>query len=135
MATQQELTAYLDRTLRNNRWPRADGYSFILVDPVARQFTAEQLAEQLLQDAEFRALQLGTWLQTPDGELIERAVLSLTPQPLREDITLLADALKLAAKAQREQGVRKAIDVGGVIVLGSAAVAGLVYTARHPAAA
>ena len=34
--------------------------------------TVEQFAKDLLADAEFRSLQLGTWLGTTDGEVIRQ---------------------------------------------------------------
>ena len=33
------------------------------------------------KDVEFRALKIGTWLSTPDGELIAAAVEALAPPP------------------------------------------------------
>lgn len=61
-----------------------------------------------MADAEFRTLQLGTWLNRPDGELISAAVVAITPPPYAEDIELLTDALKLAAQAQRSEGIGRA---------------------------
>lgn len=74
--------------------------------------TAEALAKELLAIAEFRALQLGTWLGTTDGQIITEAVEMVAPPFYRQDIELLVEALKLAAAMQQSQGQDKAFWVG-----------------------
>ena len=113
-ATQEQVTQYLDSYIshwpRDPRWPWATYYGIGWTSvPAANYTTLEELARGLLADTEFRALQLGTWLNQPDGELITAAVEAITPPPYREDIELLTEALKLAAQAQRGEGIGRAI--------------------------
>jgi hypothetical protein len=121
-ATQEQITQFLDSYTAS--WPRdpnqpwAGHYSSSW--PAAT--TAAELATDLLANAGFRALQLGTWLNKPDGELISSAVEAIAPPPYREDIELLTDALKLAADAQRGEGIGRALLATG---------AATVHTARR----
>ena len=84
--------------------------------------TSEQLAQELLAIPEYRALQLGTWLGTTNGEIITEAVELVTPPFYREDVELLVEALKLAAQLQAQEGQEKAEE----IALGAIGVAALV---------
>lgn len=84
--------------------------------------TAEEIGRWLLQDVEFRALELGTWLGTTDGEIIAGAVESFLPPLYRQDVELLVDALKFAADLQQIEGRQ----VAGAWALGSIVVAILV---------
>jgi hypothetical protein len=111
------LVSYLERFTAG--WPRQGRYA--LQPAMASVHTAEQVAEILLGDAEFRALRLGALLGTADGRLIVAAVEALTPPPYREDVALLAEALQLAAKRQQNaaietllRGVAVAVGVGVV---------------------
>jgi len=113
-ATQEQVTQYLDSYIshwpRDPRWPWGTYYGIgWTAAPAANSTNPGELAGDLLADTEFRALQLGTWLNQPDGELITAAVEAITPPPYREDIELLTEALKLAAQAQRGEGVGRAI--------------------------
>jgi hypothetical protein len=115
MGTPQErITAYLEGFTRD--WPRdpygyagyaASNYGYYTPPTIASTYTAEQVAGALLADAEYRALKLGTWLNTPDGELVAAAVEALIPPPYREDIELLVTALQLAAQRQQEEARQK----------------------------
>lgn len=89
--------------------------------PVASALTVEQLVEMLLADAAFRALKLGTFLNTPDGQVLAPAVSMLTPPPYQQDATLLLKALQLAAQKQHEQA-RTAV-VGGAILFAGGVLA------------
>jgi len=82
--------------------------------------SAEELATELLGIAEFRALQLGTWLGTPEGETVTAAVEAVSPPFYRPDVELLVDALKLAAATQQKAGLKRAIAIGavGVAIIG-----------------
>lgn len=112
----QEITEYLAKFTA--QWPRQEPH-WVMQPTMAQGYTAAQIADALLADAEFRALRLGTWLSTPSGELVEAAVTSIMPPPYREDLELLAAALQIAA--QRQQGeARQKIAAG---LLGGAALA------------
>jgi hypothetical protein len=72
----------------------------------------------LLATAEFRAVGLGTWLGTPDGEFFTAAVEAVNPPFYRQDEELLVNALKLAAKMQSDnQRAAAALAVGASVLL------------------
>jgi hypothetical protein len=118
ISTREQIAQFLDSYIsdwpRSPYWPGAwyPGAAWIQ-PPVASRTTSAELARDLLANAEFRALQLGTWLNKPDAELITAAVGAIAPPPYREDIELLVDALKLAAQAQRGEGIGRAIFTTG----------------------
>ena len=117
----QRITEYLARFTA--QWPRQD---WILRPTMADHYTPAQIADALLADAEFRALRLGTWLSTPSGELLADAVTALAPAPYQQDISLLIDALQLAAERQQAEA-RQKLAIG---LLGGAALAFAIGTSR-----
>jgi hypothetical protein len=127
---QQSLYDYLSEALRGQgavdlRWAALR----TPMDPYWMQTSlpeVEALATQLLDDAEFRAIQLGTWLDTPDGQLISSAVLTLLPPAYRPETKLLVEALQLAAQMQQDAGKQRA----GRVLIGSLGVAALIAIAR-----
>jgi len=129
MATQAEVTRFLEDYVAG--WPRdhaalSPAYRLRPLPPprlVAHERTAEQIADDLLVDAAFKALQLGTWLATPDGQLIKAAIEALSPPPYRQDIELLVQALTIAAKLQQKEARRNAVAAGLAIAAGSALLA------------
>jgi hypothetical protein len=129
MASQQEITDFLNHTVE---WPRVEndtfGWSysprwdsFASMMPKERP-TAAQLADHWLGVAEFRSLQLGTWLGTTEGQMIAQAVEAMSPPLYRQDEELLVAGLTLAAQRQQEEGQQRA----GKYALGLIGVAGLV---------
>src|SRR5665213_1190561 len=56
--------------------------------------TAEVIGNELLNVAEFRALQLATWSGTTDGEVLIQGVEMMLPPFYRQDIELLVAALQ-----------------------------------------
>jgi hypothetical protein len=118
-ATQQALTGYLANYTA--AWPRLQPWAWPAASPgMASKYTPGDIAASLLRDAEFRALKLGTWLSTPDGELVTAAVEAITPPPYRQDAELLIAALKLAAQQQQTEARQKilaGVAVGGVLAL------------------
>ena len=83
--------------------------------------TVEQFAQELLKDSEFRALQLGNWLRTPEGEAISQAVSIVIPEAYGPAFNLAVDGLTLAAELQAKEGRQKAegvaLAVGVCVVL------------------
>lgn len=79
--------------------------------------TAEELAEEFLNDTDFRALQLGTWLRTPDGAAIAEAVVLVIPTEYRPVFNLAVDGLKLAADAQAHGDRKNAAKFAGAVVV------------------
>jgi hypothetical protein len=117
----RQLTEFLDQHVSLPR--RVVGRAFAWHPPIDRP-TAAELAGQLLATAEFRALGLGTWLGTPDGEFFTAAVEAVSPPFYRQDEELIVEALKLAAKMQ--SGNRRA---AGALALGAVA-AGIFLISR-----
>jgi hypothetical protein len=126
MTKQQQIALFLDQHVTLPRatspfgWAgqhwRGEPYGFAQPRP-----THQQVAHELLAIPEFRALQLGTWLGTTNGEIITEAVEMVTPPFYREDVELLVEALKLAARFQAQEGQGRA----GKIALGAIGVAAL----------
>lgn len=122
MTKQEEIAAFIDRhiTLR-----RARGVDPRWLSTPARRHgqperpTAEQLGNELLAIAEFRALQLGGWLGTTDGQVIAEAVEMVSPPLYAEDVDLLVQALIYASQLQQ----RESQTVAGKVALGAIAVA------------
>lgn len=125
MTKQDEIAAFLNEYVSlprvTNRHGWTAGHSWASYPPHAAGPTADQLADELLAVAEFRALQLGTWLGTADGQIIAEAIEMVAPPFYRQDIGLLFDALRLAASLQEHEGRR----VAGRFALGVLASAGL----------
>jgi hypothetical protein len=118
--TQETLTDYLARF--TTQWSKPQPWEWQSgARGVASQYSAADVAAWLLKDAEFRALKLGTWLNTPDGEIVMAAVTAIAPAPYSEDIQLLADAIQLAAQQQQTEARQKII--AGVAIGGIAALA------------
>ena len=97
------------------------GHQF-LQPPPTRDERVRAVADHYLADAEFRSLQLADWLQTPDGQLFERAVALAMPSPFSVDLAIVVDGLKLAARLQQEGDQRQARRIALGVVLAGAAV-------------
>jgi hypothetical protein len=80
----------------------------------------EQFRRELLEDAEFRALKLGSWLGTTDGKLIAEAVSMVIPPAYGPAYELAVKGLTLAAQDQAAEGRRTA----GVVALGAVLAGG-----------
>jgi hypothetical protein len=122
MATREEVAQFIEEFIRD--WPRdqtwqGGPYPFRPQPAMAYQISAEELAGQMLETVGFRTLKLGSWLNTPDGEIIAAAVELLTPPPYAVDAKLLVDALKIAAAKQRSAEMEKVIGVGVVAAIGA----------------
>jgi hypothetical protein len=126
MTKQEQIAAFLDAHIgwpRAVRWAAEDYswlYGYTYWQPSGP--TAEELASELLDMAEFRALQLGTWLGTTDGQIIAQAVEMVAPPFYREDIELLVAALQNAGQRQYQEGQHAA----GRFALGATVVAGVI---------
>jgi hypothetical protein len=121
MTKQEEIGAFLNQHITLPRivspyWAHQQQFLGQSRPPV------EQVANELLQIAEFRALRLGTWLGTVDGQVITEAVEAVAPPFYRQDIELLVSALTLAAKMQQTEGQDRA----GKLALGAIGAAVLV---------
>ena len=83
--------------------------------------TVEQLAQAWIDLAEFRALQLADWLETPEGKTLARVVEYSLPPLYQQDVRLVVAALRLAAEMQRAKR-RQAGAVALAAVLALAAI-------------
>lgn len=110
MSTQQqyELALFLDQHVN---LPRINAFYPVSWRVAYTRPTPNDLAEQLLETAEFQALRLGTWLDTPDGQLLAEAIEMVSPPFYRADVDLLIEALQIAAKEQQHRG-RKNVALG-----------------------
>lgn len=88
------IMGYVQRVHANSGWYNA---------------TPQDLAHRLLGDAEFRSIQLGTWLGTVDGELVRQAVVAALSPWDGVLVTTVADALILAADEQKNQVTRRVL--------------------------
>lgn len=80
--------------------------------------TIEKFVQDLLADPEFKLLQLGSWLETTDGEIISEAVELVIPPIYRSEYKFVVKGLKLAAEAQRKEGRRAAGRIALSVVVG-----------------
>jgi hypothetical protein len=103
----RQIADFLGRRLTFLPSPRRQFRGWNTFDTVQLP-TAEQFAVALLQDAEFRSLQLGTWLGTTNGEIIEEAVGMVIAPVYIPEYKLAVDGLKLAAQIQRQEGTQAA---------------------------
>lgn len=93
--------------------------------------TQEQFAEALLGDAEFRSLQLGTWLGTTDGKLLTEAVGLVISPTYAPEFAVAVEGLKLAAQLQHEEGTQKAGTISaGVLALVAVVLAAFSFVGR-----
>jgi hypothetical protein len=85
----------------------------------------EQFRRELLEDAEFRALKLGSWLGTTDGKLIAEAVSMVIPPAYTPAYELAVKGLTLAARDQAAEGRKTAgaVALGAVLAGGALALA------------
>lgn len=107
-----------DMAGQNLRGPRpfASGLDFLFVTPSARP-SIEDVARQIVQMGEFRSLQLGGFLATPNGQLIAQGVELELPLFYREDVEFLVAVLTRAAELQREDA-----QAAGRVALGATLV-------------
>jgi hypothetical protein len=92
---------------------------FMSADGSQSRFTeAEALGSALANDVGFQAMRLGTWLNTPDGALIETAVAQVLPPGFSPEYQLVIDALRFAATKQRQAGWQRAAGIRSLAGLG-----------------
>lgn len=127
---QQQVAEFLDTCI----WPRARGFGLWyaefpwagpIYNPVpAPRPSVEELAHEFLGIAAFRALQVGTWLSTADGQVIAEAVEMVTPPFYSGDVELLVAALRRAAQLQQVEG-QQAAEKKALVAIGVAALVAL----------
>ena len=125
MATQAQVADFVGRRIAVGRvQPGVNTYRYwggwSAPDYGPQLPTAQQLANDLFTDAEFRGLQLGGFLTTPTGEFLEEAVATVVPRALSPEFDLIVSALKLASDLQRGHKLGTAVvaATGGSVLLG-----------------
>ncbi len=120
MTETDKLAGVLRRVVRP--YPYAPVLGFPYETPAA---ASERLAATLLADLEFQEIRLTDWLGTPDGRLIESAVLALLPPLQRGEVQLVVEAVTLAARKKRQgnETLAALLTLGAAIGLGVLVVA------------
>jgi hypothetical protein len=101
----------------------AEELNFWSSDPYPQLPGVEGLCEELLEDAEFRALQLGGILGTTEGQMIAEAVSMVIPPGYTAAFNLAVDGLTLAAQRQAEAGRRTAGGVALLVIVAAVVIA------------
>jgi hypothetical protein len=99
------LVGYLNRRSVEAAYGHPQYWVNHLLPPVpslVTQTDVEAFAAYLLQDAEFRAINLGTWLGTTEGQIFATAVEHALPPVYRPYTHLFVAALRRAAELQHE---------------------------------
>lgn len=125
MATQADLADFISRRISVGRvQPGTNNYLYFsrwappYYGPALP--TIQQIADDLVADAEFKGLQLGGFLNTPTGEFLEQAVEMIVPKAFSLEFELIVAGLKLAADRQQGEKWGKALlTVGGSLVVGA----------------
>lgn len=123
MTTQEQIADFIRRRISVGRVQPGSDYRYVPWHPMPYRGDTlpafEHIAAELARDTEFRALQLGTFLNTPTGEFLEGAVALAVPTAFAPEFTLIVDALKLAAKLQQgEARGNIALMAIGALVMG-----------------
>lgn len=116
-----QLRAYLQQAAPNTGYGHPGYWGDVILSPGWSSETVEALAETFLDDADFQALRLGTWLGTPEGHVIAATVEHGLPYPYREYSRLFVLALTRAAESQaaheRDKARKWMLTTGGVLAL------------------
>lgn len=128
----RQITDFLERRLTFLPSPGRQFRGWNTFDTVQLP-TVEEFAAALLQDAEFRSLQLGTWLGTANGKIIEEAVGMVIAPVYVPEYELAVDGLKLAAQIQQQEGTQAAGKFL-LIVLGAGLIAAGIASVGRSAA-
>lgn len=117
MATKEEIAHFVGKRVQPVSPHYSETLEYLWAEPWMLQqerrarYTDEQvrqLARNLLSDAEFRSLELGAWLTTPDGQLIAEGVGIVLPPQIRPEYHLWVKAMQMAATMQQQEGKRRA---------------------------
>jgi len=127
----QQIATYIaEHPVFVSHVPRPGYPAGVLYFPTAYPMpTAEQLAEEMIEDVGFQTLRLGGFLKTPDGQLISKGVALALPNADRAVCNLAVDALILAAEKQNDVSPLQA-GVGAVV---AALLLAAVLAERHGA--
>jgi hypothetical protein len=140
LATQADIADLIRRRFTVGRvQPGVNNYLYVNLCPSPHIGpalpTIQQIANDLLADAEFKGLQLGGFLNTPTGEFLEQAVQMIVPRALSPEFELIVAGLKLAADRQQGEKWGKALLAVGGSLLAGAVLKEISVASRGPAAA
>jgi hypothetical protein len=127
--THRQIASYIARNQALSPYLRQVGAMqppLAWLDAMARQLPPlEQFRRELLEDTEFRALKLGSWLGTVDGQVIAEAVSAVIPPVYGPAYQLAMKGLTLAAEDQANEGrnTAGALALGAIVVGGAVALA------------
>ena len=125
MATQADIASFIGRRIALGRvQPGMNNYLYSNHSAPPYYGPAlpniQQIANDWLAEPEFKALQLGGFLNTPTGEFLEQAVEVIVPRALSPEFELIVAGLKLAADIQqREKWGKALLSVGGSLLVGA----------------
>ena len=109
--TAQKLLVFIERWVRENRsWARG---SF---GQHGQLRTARQVAQDMLEEVEFRDVGLASWINGPDGALITSVVGLVLPWPESAEYQLLIEAILIAGQTQ--QANQRGLAAGVMLMLG-----------------
>lgn len=128
MVISEEFAAVLNRA--TSSWERGYPYPYSQAHPAYYYLkprpSVEELGAHLFEELETAGVRLGTWLSTPDGEFLTTVVETVSPPFFRQDVELLVDGLKYAARLQQEKRQREA----GLVAAGSLLFFVVLFMAR-----
>jgi hypothetical protein len=93
-------------------------------------YKPQTMGAELVELAEFKALNLGTALGTPDGELIAKGVGLVFPPLFKPEYDFAVAGLTYAAQLQQQLGRQKAGQVALGVVLATGFFASLTWITR-----
>jgi hypothetical protein len=95
---------------------RAAGYlrRWTAAHPGWQYSSAEEIATDLMTDADWTTINLGGWLRSPDGATITGIVRAVLPFPTNVAVDLLVEAITTASRQQTRNQRLGTLFVGGV---------------------
>ncbi len=78
---------------------------------------AQEIAKELRLDAAFTDIRLAGWFESPDGSTIAQVIESAIPFPGNIEVTVMIDAVMIAAQRQTSSQAVGALAIGIVAVL------------------
>jgi hypothetical protein len=107
--TEQQIAVYVSqrRLQRGHRSEPYLGYEISIESRFAQpswEEQVEQLTAELVQDAEFAALGLADFLNSPNGDLIAKGVGMAIPSAYSLEYSIWVQAMQRAAEVQYQQG-------------------------------
>ncbi len=87
------------------------------VNPYRWQQGAQVVANDLLQDVAFTDIKLAGLLESPGGVTIAQVVQSALPFPANDEVSVMVEAIEIAAKKQTSGQVVGALAIGILVAI------------------